>query len=808
VRRAVFIAATLTAILASHASSQTIAGTVVQSDRTTPVRGAVVVATDEHGQGTRALSANAGTFLLRLPHAGRYSLRVLRIGFRPSDSPSIDVSEDGTNTVTLIADSSPISLAAVTIRAAESCRVHPDTGLLVSRVWEEARTAMMAAQIGPSGAPLEASWMEYDRLLDASGRRVEEQSVRTATHPTTHAFKSVPADSLARYGYVVATAEGTTFFAPDPGVLLSDQFAGTHCFRLAPPAADQQNRIGVEFEPSDERTGVRDIKGTIWVDTKSNELTSLEFAYTNLPDEAIRAGAGGRVAFLRLPDGAWLVESWDVRFPIVRNRDVVRDGGTRRTVYSNDRLELKNIQMTGGRVTSVQRRDSTLFESQGPRVALQLTERDPSVTGAGAHVTLDGTDYSAIADSHGLAQLRSVLDGVYVAHIHLPMLDTLGAAPLEREVQARTDGTVDSLRLPTAQDVLERLCTKQSLREGAALLRGSVADVHGRPVPGSAVTVAWRTLSNAVQLQNPAGPLAERSARVPSDTNGQWRLCGVPRGAVLTVRVSTAEGSDVQRTQIAEAQPWKTVTLVVHPTLASTVNADTSAHASLALSVTNGSGEPIPGVVLSVADRLGQIREASTDGRGSAELPNIAPGQVSIQARRIGFTPGLVTAILQAGSDTLPIVLSDVALPRLDTVRIVAARASNVRHTDFDTRLLHHVAAAAFSRADIEKRSPVDIWQLLSNVTSLTVTQTGSLVTLESSRGQILQHNAIVRCSVLVAVDGAVLNTTGSSVNANELPRPSEVYGVEVFAGPATVPPQFLRSASGAVCGLVAIWTR
>jgi hypothetical protein len=198
----------------------------------------------------------------------------------------------------------------------------------------------------------------------------------------------------------------------------------------------------------------------------------------------------------------------------------------------------------------------------------------------------------------------------------------------------------------------------------------------------------------------------------------------------------------------------------------------------------------------------------STDHDGRAERRDLLAGPVTVQARHIGFKPGLVLATVAPGTDTLPIVLSDVEVPRLDTVRIVAARALPARHSAFETRSAQHVASAAFSRADIQKRNPTNIWQLLSNVPSLKVTQTGSLVTLESSRGQVLRNSAGVACAVLVIVDDVVLNTDGKSVNANDLPRPSEIYGVEVFSGSATIPPQYVHAAAGRVCGLVAIWTR
>jgi hypothetical protein len=74
-------------------SSQVIRGAVVLRDSSTPVAGAVVVATpSEHGLRTRTHGAK-GEFTLRLPAAGRYDLKVLRIGYRPTPGPSVTVAE-------------------------------------------------------------------------------------------------------------------------------------------------------------------------------------------------------------------------------------------------------------------------------------------------------------------------------------------------------------------------------------------------------------------------------------------------------------------------------------------------------------------------------------------------------------------------------------------------------------------------------------------------------------------------------------------------------------------------------------------
>jgi hypothetical protein len=40
------------------------------------------------------------------------------------------------------------------------------------------------------------------------------------------------------------------------------------------------------------------------------------------------------------------------------------------------------------------------------------------------------------------------------------------------------------------------------------------------------------------------------------------------------------------------------------------------------------------------------------------------------------------------------------------------------------------------------------------------------------------------------------------------LPPPDQIHGIEVFGGPASIPPQYNGAANNKMCGLIAIWTR
>ena len=93
------------------------------------------------------LYTRRGDFVLQLPAAGRYRLQVLRIGYRPTIGPLVDVANDATAFVKLVLAAEPVVLSAVDVRARETCRVNADSGLMVARVWDEARKAMLSTQL-------------------------------------------------------------------------------------------------------------------------------------------------------------------------------------------------------------------------------------------------------------------------------------------------------------------------------------------------------------------------------------------------------------------------------------------------------------------------------------------------------------------------------------------------------------------------------------------------------------------------------------------------------------------------------------
>jgi hypothetical protein len=388
-----------------------------------------------------------------------------------------------------------------------------------------------------------------------------------------------------------------------------------------------------------------------------------------------------------------------------------------------------------------------------------------------------------------------------------------------REVDVRADGHVDSIPLPTARDALSKACPRDSTRHGEGLLRGRVRDERARAIPQAAVVVTWQSNYNVVGAAD-ADRLryTEQTIGTLTDDAGSWKLCGVPRRAALAVRVVTDSGSDHRVTRLEDDQPFASVDLVVRrETAALAREADAALgkaprpRALVELSVIDLRAQPLGDVTLDVEPASGPKRTVVTGPSGRALIPDVAPGILAIRARRVGFKPGRVAATIEAGRNTVPIMLSNIEPPTLDTVRVVGDRRRSIRHDEFETRRINRQATVSITRADIERRNPPSLWQMLTGIPSIKVVDIDTMVVLLSTRSVSLKPDLTMEpCYLLIMIDGTVMNggPGQKGFDLRMLPPPNDVHGIELFAGPSSIPLQYGGVGTGKWCGMVAVWTR
>ena len=395
-RRPIFLALTAALLLAAGAlGAQTVHGIVTLPD-SSRAAGVIVLANDAQGATVaRALTGEAGSYELRLPAPGRFEVRVVRIGFRPTIVPAFDIAAGEVKSLAITLRGDPIVLAAVKVRGKNVCRVQQDSGQAIAQLWEEARKAITATQLSPAGKRQTVEWMQYDRTTDLTGLHVLSEVRNSSSASAMAAFVSLPPDSLAKVGYMTDDETGTVYRAPDAAALLSAPFAALHCFRAEPPPKEHGDWVGIGFRPAKDGALV-DIEGTLWLDRASSELRELDFRYTNLPADFAHTKAGGTVQFLRLSTGSWLVGSWQLRMPRGTRELVATYSGSLRG-RDEYRTVVTGLQFTGGAITAVTRGSEVLFSS-----GESTHDYSPELLAADAKLALSCPDDSSDGDLHAL----------------------------------------------------------------------------------------------------------------------------------------------------------------------------------------------------------------------------------------------------------------------------------------------------------------------------------------------------------------------------------------------------------------------
>lgn len=334
---------------ASPAGGQTVRGTLVEEGTDRAIAGAFVVLEDSVGQSLSAtLTGSAGTWLLRAPAAGSYRLRADRIGYASVTSELLELGEGEDATYRLAVAVAPIGLSELAVEGADGqCQVLAGEGLATHRVWEEARKALAAIVWTGQQPYYRFDAVHFQRRLDEHGQAAGSPEYEEVRYFGRHPFRSIPTRDLILGGFVQELPEAVQYYGPDAEVMLSTEFLRRHCFRLV--ESPVPGLVGLRFEPVSEAR-VIDIAGIMWLDAESSELKSLDFTYENLELPVDTRLLGGTVEFVRLPSGAWIVQHWAIRVPIIEQGPPRRTSGGRALP---PRRMLTGIDEGGGQVTAV-----------------------------------------------------------------------------------------------------------------------------------------------------------------------------------------------------------------------------------------------------------------------------------------------------------------------------------------------------------------------------------------------------------------------------------------------------------------------
>ena len=527
-------------LLAAPASlgGQVARGAARDADSGGPIESGVVTLLDAEGGAIRAMLTDAaGQFAIRAPSPGRYRLRFERLGFQPTTTERFTLDEGESEFQVVTAKAVTVSLERIVITDSPRCRVLREADTLTARVWSAVRGVLASAAAGESGLYPNVTIERYVRDYDQTRRLVTQDRRWRTTGASKSPFVAAPARELERKGFAVRDRDTVTFYAPDAGTLIAEEFLRTHCFRVRDDRADR-GRVGLEIEPVPGRS-LPEIKGTLWLAAESGELRRLEFAYVNLPEVVPRGSADGWVEFRRLPRGAWVVDRWALRLPLVGLPPAAANYAAVPGVEPvARRRQWLGTHEEGGVLISLEAEPSGQIKSasQGATVrgSVHTATGEPV---PGARAFLSGTGFSAVTDDGGSFVMRDVSAGRYRLSLTHPRLDTLGVmAPV---VEISADGQGDHrLTVPADDEIARQVCAARgdtTVDQRTTLLYGYVREAGSRAVVhGAKITIRWqRATVSAAGVEVRTQTLATES-----DAAGQYFICGIPPGLSVTVRAT------------------------------------------------------------------------------------------------------------------------------------------------------------------------------------------------------------------------------------------------------------------------------
>lgn len=332
--RPLFFCACLTILAATPwlvGGAQGVRGIVKEQASGTPLAGVLMTLSLDDSSSAAVvttLTNDHGAYFLRAPQPGRYRLGAKRIGVRRFVSEPMDlgIAQEVARDVEL--EALAYQLPTVTVQSNALCVRRADQAGRIASLWDEIRTALTATQVSQRDRLVRARIVRYVHELDAQTLRLQAERLRRQTDGVVERpFVSLPGDALSRGGYWrVLPNDSIIYYAPDADVLLSAAFTRDHCFGVADGRAERAGLTGLAFEPAAERE-VPDVRGTIWLDTRTFELRLVEFRYSRLPMSTGNRNIGGEVQFARVRSGAWIVARWFIRVPRYADRPTTRSTG-------------------------------------------------------------------------------------------------------------------------------------------------------------------------------------------------------------------------------------------------------------------------------------------------------------------------------------------------------------------------------------------------------------------------------------------------------------------------------------------------
>jgi hypothetical protein len=740
---------------------------VVDDKANAPIAGALVSLKRAGRTLLERLTNADGYRVISAPADTGYFIEVRRVGFQPYVSQTFAMPRADTQSLLLRVPAIRAVLTAPPMPTSRTavCRSGDDGRTRAGEVWHQMRTALASAEIARTEALVPLAISRYEKTLNRAGETLAEVSASNSALGN-RPFRSAPAGELSLSGFVATDASGLVAFrAPDVEVLLSDEFASSHCFEVVAGNGATDGMVGLKFEPAPGRK-VTDVQGVLWADADSSHLRFAEFTYRFSSPTDVR-DAGGRILFEQLGSANWIIREWMVRTPVMTQAGQIlgyhEEGGEALTVTPRMAFvmdSVANSRKVPGLITGV------------------VTD---SLTGqgfAGARVWLDSAGPQTRTDSKGVFFLRSVPPGDHLIRFAHPMLDSIGIRPRGRVVTVKSEQMVDAnLGGPSLQTLVGRACG-----DTMAVMTGVVVDAATRaPMDSALVTLTWIELKLGPD-QRPV-LIMPRETVASTDATGRYGAC-VMAGVEITGFAHRGSARTSRVDALTESRRLGILDFGLDVTATDTVTGT----AELRGIVKYQDGDALRNAIVTLSD---PDISTTTDTAGRFRIANVPGGTRTLDARAIGHAPQRVIVDAKPGATTdVSIYLRKVTT--LDPILIRAAA---------DDRTAETLAALAerqrrrqgmrVSQSQMRSFRDSRLDAVIRTLPYAKLRTTPSLsVTLTDARGR--------ECRPTVWLDGR-----RSDISIIVQLRANEVLSFEVMRMRGEVPVEYQDFAD---CGAILVW--
>jgi hypothetical protein len=397
----------------------------------------------------------------------------------------------------------------------------------------------------------------------------------------------------------------------------------------------------------------------------------------------------------------------------------------------------------------------------------------------GATIAVSGADQQGVADSTGRFRIDSIPPGNHSMAVFHPWLEAIGLTMSTERITFAPGSTMSViLATPSAATWIARRCPAADRQNGPNAIMGHVLQLAtDDPIPGALVHYSGAVIQvgKDVGLQHAA---ITRDASVTPD--GGFVLCGIPAGAMGTVRASRGQAATGDIPAEFENRSLFTVALRLD-----TLGSHTGIVAGKVL---DDKGTPVPGATVTLR---GMTLTTQTSDSGTFSLRDLPLGSQMIDANKVGFS-AIGTHVTVLGGQTVVAITLPAAPPE--------AADAGLAGVGFVRRRL--AGGGTFITADtIAKRKAkylADLQPLMPN-----------LIMRPSSYGPVLLPSSAGtdRC-LFYLLDGEQYRW--GPVQLNKILHAPDIAGVEYYQY-GHVPSELLKQVymmGFPRCGLIAIWTK